>query len=390
MSRALPHRRLAGFYFFYFAYVGAFAPFFGIYLDEIGLSALEIGVVMALPPLTRVVAPHLWGWLADARGQHMMLVRAASLAGLVCWLGIFISPVFLWICVVVFAAGFFLSAALPVVEAATLTYLGERTGRYGEIRLWGSIGYILAVVGAGYALDLFPVRVLLWIVSLTLAGTLLFAWLVPDAESESHAADQQPIMHILKRPEVTALFLACALMAAAHGPYNAFYSIHVVEHGYSKGLTGWLWALGVICEIAIFLWLSRLYSAFTLRNILIWSFALAVARFLVIGWGADSLALLLIAQALHAASFGSTHAAAIGIVHQLFRGRHQARGQAIYGSLTFGVGGTIGSLASGYLWDQAGPALTFTAASACALAGMLLIVWKLKPGERDRPLPDMQ
>jgi PPP family 3-phenylpropionic acid transporter len=378
VTQSLPHRRLAGFYFFYFAYIGAFAPFFSLYLDGVGLSPLEIGVVMALPALTRVIAPHLWGWLADASGQHMTLVRAASLAGLVCWLGIFVSHAFLWICVVVFAAGFFLSAALPVVEAATLTHLGERTGDYGGIRLWGSIGYIVAVVGAGYALDILPAHILLWIVSLTLAGTLVFACLVPEAQTEPHGADQQPIMHILRRPEVVALIAACALMAVAHGPYYAFYSIHVVEHGYSKGLTGWLWALGVVCEIVIFLQLSRLYSSLTLRTILIWSFALSVVRFLVIGWGADSLMLLLFAQALHAASFGTFHAAAIGIVHQLFRGRHQARGQAIYGSLTFGVGGTIGSLASGYLWDEAGPELAFTAAAACALAGMLLIMWKLR------------
>jgi MFS transporter, PPP family, 3-phenylpropionic acid transporter len=378
VTQALPHRQLAGFYFFYFAYVGAFAPFFSLYLDDVGLSPLEIGVVMALPALTRVVAPHLWGWLADASGRHMTLVRVASLAGLVCWLGMFVSPVFPWICAVVLVASFFLSAALPVVEATTLSHLGERTGGYGEIRLWGSIGYIIAVVGAGYALDLFPVRVLLWIVAFTLAGSLLFAWLVPEAKAAPHTADQQPIVHILKRPEVIALIAACALMAAAHGPYYAFYSIHVVEHGYSKGLTGWLWALGVVCEIAIFLRLSRLYAAVSLRNILIWSFALSVVRFLAIGWGADSLVLLLFAQVLHAASFGTFHAAAIGIVHQLFRGRHQARGQAIYGSLTFGVGGTFGSLASGYLWDSAGPALTFSVAAACALAGMLLIMWKLR------------
>ncbi|HKA38514.1 MAG TPA: MFS transporter [Burkholderiales bacterium] len=378
----LPYKRLAGFYFFYFAYIGAFAPFFSIYLDDIGLSPLEIGVVMALPPLTRIVAPQLWGWLADATGRHMVLVRAASVAGLVCWFGAFASTGFLWTCAVAFAFSFFLSAALPVVEATTLAHLGERTGGYGEIRLWGSIGYVVAVVGAGYALDIFPVTVLLWIVALTLAGTVAFACLVPEVKTEPHAADQEPITHILRRPEVVALILACALMAVAHGPYYAFYSIHVVEHGYSKGLTGWLWALGVVCEIAVFLRLSRLYSAFSLRNILIWSFGLSVVRFLAIGWGAESLGVLLFAQALHAASFGTFHAAAIGIVHQLFRGRHQARGQAIYGSLTFGVGGMIGSAASGYLWDQAGPALTFTAASACALAGMLLVMWKLRTSER--------
>jgi PPP family 3-phenylpropionic acid transporter len=382
---SVPYRQLAGFYFFYFAYIGAFAPFFAVYLDDAGLSAAEIGTVMALPPVSRALAPYLWGWLADAANRRLELVRATALAGLACWLGLFASAAFLWICAVVLAAGFFLSAALPVVEAATLTHLGEHTGRYGAIRLWGSIGYIVAVVGAGYALDLFHARALLWIVTVALAGTVAFAWLVPDATQASHAAeDRQPITQILKQPAVIALVTACSLMAVAHGPYYTFYSIHLVDHGYSKGLTGWLWALGVICEIAIFLWLPRFYAAFTLRGILIASFALAAVRFLVIGWGAGSLVLLALAQTLHAASFGSFHAAAIGIVHQLFRGRHQARGQAIYGSLAFGVGGTLGSLASGALWDRAGAGLTFSAAAACAFVGMLLIVWKLKLENSER------
>jgi len=373
----LPYRRLAGFYFFYFAYIGAFAPFFAIYLDGVGLSAAEIGTVMALPPVTRALAPYFWGWLADALGRRLGLVRATAVAGLVCWLGLFASTTFLWICAVVLAAGFFLSAALPMVEAVTLAHLGEHTGRYGTIRLWGSIGYIIAVVGVGYALDLFPARTVLWIATAALLGTLGFAWLVPDARQAPHAADQQPIAQVLKRPAVIALITACSLMAVAHGPYLTFYSIHLVDHGYSKGLAGWLWALGVICEIAVFLWLPRLNAVCTLRSILIASFALAAVRFLAIGWGADSLALLLLAQTLHAASFGSFHAAAIGIVYQFFRGRHQARGQAIYGSLTFGVGGTLGAIASGYAWEPLGAGLTFTLAAVAALAGMVLLWWKL-------------
>ena len=374
----LPHRQLAGLYFFYFAWIGAFAPFFSVYLDATGLSPAQIGVVMALPQVTRIVAPHLWGWLADASGHPVRLVRAAVLAGTICWLGLFASASFLWICAVVLAAGFFLSAALPLVEATTLTLLGEHTGRYGAIRLWGSIGYIVAVVGVGYALDFLEVRALLWIVAASLFGTLVFATLVPETRHTDASADGEPIGHILRRPAVIALVSACTLMAVAHGPYYTFYSIHLVDHGYSTGLTGWLWALGVICEIAIFLWLPRLYGAFTLRAILIASFALAAVRFLLIGWGAGSLALLLVAQALHAASFGSFHAAAIGVVHQLFRGRHQARGQAIYGSLTFGVGGTLGALASGALWNPAGAGITFTAAAACAFAGMLLVIGQVR------------
>lgn len=378
MSQALPYRRLAGFYFFYFAYIGAFAPFFAIYLAGAGLTAVEIGAVMAMPQVTRIVAPHLWGWLADSRGNRMHVVRLTTLAAAVIWLGLFAGGGFLWICAIVFGMCFFFSAALPLMEAATLTHVGEQLGRYGNIRLWGSLGYIVAVVAVGYALDVFAAQALLWIVAACMFGTLAFAWFAPEAVPPAHASDHEPIGRILLRPEVIALIVACALMAVAHGPYYTFYSIHLVDHGYSKAVTGWLWALGVVCEIAIFFWLPRLYAACSLRAILIASFALAVARFLLIGWFADSLALMLLAQALHAATFGSFHAASIGFVHQLFRGRHQARGQAIYGSLSFGVGGTVGSLASGYAWEPLGAALTFTAASACALAGMLLIIWKLR------------
>ena len=143
-------------------------------------------------------------------------------------------------------------------------------------------------------------------------------------------------------------------MSIAHGAYYTFYTIYLVDHGYSKSLAGWLWALGVICEIGIFVWMPHLYRAFTLRQILLGSFALAVLRFLLIGWLIDNFVALVLAQALHAATFGSFHAASIGVIHKVFRGRHQARGQAIFASFTFGLGGTLGGVYAGYAWEQFG------------------------------------
>jgi len=376
--RNLPYRRLAGFYFFYFAYLGAFAPFFSLYLKSVGISAVEIGMLMSLPQLSRIVAPHVWGWLADRSASRLAIVRLAGIAGTASYLGVFAGSGFTLLFAVLLAMTFFWSAALPLIEATTLGHLGEDTARYGRIRVWGSIGFIVAVVAVGYVLDWVSIRALLWVVLAMMAGMLAFCWQIPEATVPPHAADQQPIWHIIRKPEVVALIVACALMAAAHGPYYTFYSIHLVNHGYSKALTGWLWALGVICEIGIFIWMPHLYRAFTLRQILIASFALAVVRFLLIGWAADSTALLVCAQTLHAATFGSFHAAAIGVIHKFFRGRHQARGQAIYGSLAFGLGGAIGGFASGYAWERLGAALTFSLGAACAFAGMLILWWKLR------------
>jgi PPP family 3-phenylpropionic acid transporter len=369
------HLNLSAFYFFYFAYLGAFAPFFALYLTSVGMNAVEIGVLMALPQLTRILAPHLWGWLADHTGRRIGVVRISGAAGMVAFLGVFAGDSFALLFCVLFAMMFFWSAALPLVEATTLSRLGEETARYGRIRVWGSVGFIAAVVAVGYLIDATSPRAVLWVIAGLMAGMLLLSFTLSEARPEPHESDDLPVWQIVRKPAVLAVIGASALMAAAHGPYYTFYTIHLVDHGYSKSAAGWLWALGVICEIGIFIWMSRLYRAFTLRAILIASTLLAALRFVVIGWSADSLVLLLAAQTLHAASFGSFHAAAIGVVHRLFRGRHQARGQAIYGSLAYGLGGTAGGLASGYAWGGLGPGLTFTLAAGCALLAAA-VLWR--------------
>lgn len=374
MARPI-HPNLSAFYFFYFAYLGAFAPFFALYLTSVGMTAVEIGVLMALPQLTRILAPHLWGWLADHTGRRIGVVRISGAAGMIAFLGVFTGDSFALLFVVLFAMMFFWSAALPLVEATTLSKLGDDTARYGRIRVWGSVGFIAAVVAVGYLIDATGAHSVLWVIAGLMAGMLLLSFTLAEARPEPHESDDLPVWQIVRKPAVLAVIGASALMAAAHGPYYTFYTIHLVDNGYSKSAAGWLWALGVICEIGIFIWMSRLYRAFTLRSILIASTLLAALRFVVIGWGADSIVLLLAAQTLHAASFGSFHAAAIGVVHKLFRGRHQARGQAIYGSLAYGLGGTAGGLASGYAWGGLGPALTFTLAAGCGLLAAA-VLWR--------------
>jgi PPP family 3-phenylpropionic acid transporter len=371
----LPYWRLAGAYFFYFAYLGAFAPYFSLYLSGLGVAAAGIGMIMSLPQMVRIVAPHLWGWLADRDGRMLRVARIGSVSGTLIFCALFFVSGFEAVFAVVLLMSFCLSAALPLLESTTLAHLGSHHGRYGRVRIWGSLGFIAAVTLIGYALDAFAVGVLLWIMLAVLLLALAFLLVVPEAPRVEHTGETVSISRILRRPPVIALFVACALMSVAHGPYYTFYSIFLVDHGYAKSAIGWLWTLGVVCEIGIFFWLAHLLRAFSLRAVLIASFALAGIRFVVIGWCADSLAMLLLAQTLHAASFGSFHASALGYVNRYFSGRHQARGQAIYTSFAYGVGGTLGGIYAGSAWEHLGPRFTFTGAAVCAFAGML-ILWR--------------
>ena len=168
---------------------------------------------------------------------------------------------------------------------------------------------------------------------------------------------------------MVALLGANVLMNVAHGPLYAFYSIYLDGAGYSKTAIGALWSLGVVAEIAVFLaapwWMKR----FGAGDMLLACFALAVARFALIGWGVGSPTLLVVAQLAHAATFGACHVASVALMNRWFGGARQVRGQALYTSLAFGLGGFIGAAASGIAWEAIGPAWTFTAASGVAGAG---------------------
>jgi len=368
--------RIAGFYFFYYAFVGLFAPYWSLYLKSINFNAIEIAILVAVQPVMRMIAPTLWGWLADHTGKRLLVVQIAATMSAVCYMGVFTTTSFWGMFVVLGLMGFFWSASMPLVEATTLTYLGKHSARYGRIRSWGSVGFIAAVVGLGYALDHMAIRWLLWVGAAIELGIVIFARQIPPTEVLAHHTDSQPVRQIALQPQVIALFSACFLMSVAHGPYYTFYSIYLVEHGYTKSAVGGLWALGVICEIGVFFLMPWLVRRFGYTRILLFSFSAAVLRFLLIGWTVDWVVLLLIAQILHAATFGAYHAASVGLVHEYFQGRHQSKGQALFGSLTYGAGGMLGGLASGPVWQHYGASVLYSCSAGVAMLGLLLILWK--------------
>ncbi len=376
----LPYWRLAGYYFFYFAFIGAFSPYFGLYLQSLSFSAWDIGLLMSQMQLMRMFGPYLWGWLADRFGHRMAIIRLAGCVGLA---GI---AAFFWLqhlpamLVAMAVLAFFWSAALPLVETLTFDHLREERGRYSRIRLWGSIGFILAVMGTGALLDFAPPVGVLWVCTGILLGMALVTLVLPEAPSLTPPRDALPIGEIMRRPQVRALLLACFAMSAAHGAFYVFFSIHLAGHAYSKTEVGALWSLGVVAEIVIFMFMARLVRRFSLRQILLASFAAAVLRFLLMGWGVESLLVMLFVQLLHGLTFGAYHASAIAAVNQWFAGRAQGRGQALYSSISFGAGGLLGALISGRTWDDWGAGWTFSLGSAFALLGFLL-VWRWVRGD---------
>jgi PPP family 3-phenylpropionic acid transporter len=373
-----PHGRLAVWYFWYFAFIGAFLPYFALYLQSLGFSASRIAVLMSLGQFMRLLAPLLWSWLADSGGQRVRIVVGATAAALASFSVVFLTEDFLGLLIGLSILHFFWSASLPLVEALTLGHLAGRTEHYGRVRLWGSVGFILTVMGVGLLLDVAPIKSQLWVSWLLLAGTLISALTLTEVKDHGrHAAG--PILDVMRQRKVIYLMASAMLMTAAHGTLYVFYSIHLVNQGYGKTLVGLLWTLGVVAEIFIFLWMPRISLRFSLRGILLACFALAVLRFLMIGWAVAFVVVLVFAQLLHAMSFGAHHAATVAALNHWFAPGQQARAQALYGSVAYGAGGLGGALLAGWMWESLGAGLSFSA-SALLAAGGLALVWHGVPG----------
>jgi len=371
----MPYWRLSAFYLFYFSALGALVPFWGLYLQDQGLTPLAIGQLMAILMATKIVAPNVWGWIADHRGSRLPIVRLASLLALLMFTGIFAVDGFWGIALVMTLFSFFWNASLPQMEAVTFNHLGARMRWYSMIRLWGSIGFILAVLALGSVLERTGTGLVPQVVLVLFVGVWISSLIIPERTGAPPRQDDASVLVLLRRPEVAAFLASGALMQMSHGAYYAFYSIHLTEAGYSTAAVGALWAWGVTVEVLVFLGMHWLLERFGARRVLLASLALAVLRWLLIGAYVHQPGVQVFAQALHAATFGAFHASAVHLAHHYFVGRTQGRGQALYNSLSFGVGGALGALTSGALWTAAGAAATFAAAALAAGLGWLM-AWR--------------
>lgn len=364
----VPRKRLSLFYFWYYGLLGITHPFWALFLSHRQFSATEIGLLLAVQMGTRIVSPNLWGWLADHTGKRMATIRLGAFLGCLSFCGIFWVSDFAGMVLVMAAYSFFWNAVMPQFEALTLDYISEEPQNYSRIRLWGSVGFIAAVVLGGYW---FQSR----IEDFRVAGAVFLAmiWIatlcLKPKPAEVEEWQEAPFLDVLKQKPVVAFLVMSFLLQVAHGIYYSFYSLYLEDAGFLRSQVGWFWGLSVVAEIALFMVMHRVMGNWSLWKILLLSLMLTVVRWLMIAFCKDSLSILVLAQCLHAFSFGACHAVAIEYLRRFFAGCHRGRGQAIYASVSFGAGGAVGALVGGITWDISGTG-TFLVAAAVSFAAL--------------------
>lgn len=366
---------LSAYYFHFYATLGLVLPYFPLWMADRGLSASQIGLILAAHGVTRIVLPPLWGHVADRSGKRLPLIQIASFASSVGFAVLPLSNSFVSILAAVLLFSVFWNATMPQFEAYTFGQLERQGGDYSRIRLWGSIGFVVAVLGGGSGFDAigigwFPLAAVLTIVAMSASAMSL-----PRDSAVTAHAESEPLGSVLRRPVVVALFAACMLHQASFGPYYGFFSLYMEQAGWGKSMIGFLWAFGVVAEVIVFVWTGALIRRVGLRAVFLFAMATTVARWAALEHVIHDLSGLLVVQLFHFSSFGLYHAAAVSLVHREFTGQLRGRGQALFVSLGFGVGGSVGSFAAGAMWDWAGPAVVYQAAAGSALIASL-IAWR--------------
>jgi PPP family 3-phenylpropionic acid transporter len=389
------------FYFLFFAAIAALLPFLVVFYQALGLDGREIGLLSAMLPLATLAVGPLWGALADASGRHRW-VASAALAGTAA-AGVAVASgrdlATLLPLVAVFAV--FFAPIVPLTDTAVLAGLGDERERYGRLRAWGAVGFGLASLVAGAAVDRFGLAVafasfgVLLVLALGVAQRLAWQAVAGDgAALRAPTAAASPIsagtgpraLHLpaIVRDFLTArwaaLLVAGLLGGAAMAPTGTFLFLYLAERGAGASAVGIALALATASEIPVMFFAARWLARIRPRVLLLASLAIFALRLALYGT-LDSTAGLLAVQLLHGPSFALLIVAGVARADRLALPGRRATGQALFTAAVLGMGGVIGSLGGGALYGALGPRPTFlVAAAVLATATALLAAWRVDDG----------
>ena len=363
----------------YFAHIGFFNPYLPLWLKQLGLSLWLIGLLTSIQAVTRVFAPYVWGSISDRRGGRVPLLRWCAAMALLCSLGLVLQPSPWWLGAVLLGMFLHTSAMMPMSEAA-MAHLVSQTGtldvrRYGRVRLWGSVGFLVTVFLSGswfesQGLASFPY----WAIG-TLAMVNLSCWFLPqDREVSAPSSGDPHFWQVFRQKKSRWFFITLFFHVLSHISVYTFFSLYLDELGYGKDMIGALWAVSVLVEILGFYTQSRWLHLLRLPTWLCVCSGVMFVRMGLTAWFAPTLWVLLVAQCMHVFTFSVQHTVSIAWLSQQFPGRLRGRGQALYAVIGYGLTGVTGAMAGAAISTHWGLQHVFLVAmpvSALALGSTL-------------------
>jgi PPP family 3-phenylpropionic acid transporter len=362
---------LRAYYFASFASIGIFLPFISPWLYALGVRGTILGVISATRPLAGVIAPVLFGWLADSLGLRGSILKLACFGAMLpffvlsflAWQGIRFSWLLLLLAVTV--SSFFRVPMMTIADVSAL----EHQKSYGSLRLWGSVGFMVAGLLAGKIID--PTEPFLFPTAVALAYLFSFAltFRFPARVTVPRKPKRTDLVQLLRHPSFTALLLTATVWSGSHVAYDLCISLHLKQFGASPFTTSVAWTIGVVGEIALMAAWTTLKGRWNSENFLKLGLFATLVRFIGLSY-ATNLHFVLWLQPLHAFSFAMVWMAMMDLVHVHAPQGLLGSAQGLFSAAT-SLGAAFGMLVFAPLYERFGGSATFIVAAFVALLALV-------------------
>lgn len=388
--------RIALYFAAVFLIYGVHITYFPLWLADRGLTPEQIGTLTALPIVLRAVLTPLIAAQADARGSHRAFVVVLSLASVGLALAVAASPSFPWLIVTVIPFSIAIVTVLPLVDTLAVSGVRGAGADYGRMRLWGSLTFLMATLAAGYLLDLYGARSIIWAILAATVATAAAALLLPNpagnpALQSANAGDAAPpeaaagsgyVRRLMTAPVFVLFILSVGATQSSHAAFYTFGALHLQGQGVSGTAFGALWATAILAETALFAWSAPFVARIGPVNLLMLGGFAAIARWLVMSIDPPYAAIVVL-QVLHALTYGATHLGAIHFIAAAVPTRGSGTAQALYSAIGNGMCTALATYAAGQVY----PALqgsTYLVMGAIAIIGTAAAIgmgklWDKKP-----------
>ena len=366
--------RYAAFYGGFFLTAGILLPFWPLWLENRGLGAVQIGIILALGPWVRVLTNPVVAQVADRSGRAKTVLAIFAGLSFIAFAGFIPAHGFWWILAIGLLAAICFPAMMPIGESQVMAAVLRHKLDYGRIRLWGSITFIVGTLGAGRLLTDRDPDLILGLVLAALAITFVTTLTFPRQSNETVRVERGGIATLLRQPRFVLFVATASLLQASHAVYNGFSTLHWRAAGIRESMIGVLWAEGVVAEVLLFSASGFFVARLGPFGLLILAGICGVVRWTVLSQTTEIAALAVI-QVLHAITFGAVHLGAMHFVARNAPPGLSATAQGLYASASgFAMG--LAMIGAGSLFAAfGGQAFVAMAAISAFGTGLAVLLW---------------
>nr|WP_261771680.1 MFS transporter [Paenibacillus xylanexedens] len=382
--------------FFIYGAISIFAGFLQLYLQEIGMTKLEIGSLMAIGPFVSLFANPFWGFWSD-KSRNIRIVLMMMMGGtFVLAQGVFYAPSYAWIYVAMIFFYFFQSPLFAQTNSLILGYIDGTGQKFGSFRLWGSLGWALTAVAAGPVIDRFGVSSVSIIFACMIAVAFVFSVLLP----KQPIASDTPIVTFRRFGKVMfnpyfMIFIGLGVLVSVPNAMNStFMSLYIVEMGGDKQMVGWAIFTSSILEVGVFLLLDRLLKR---KMSLLLGSLILVSLLFALRWQLMALANnpmeVVFIQLMHSVTFGGYFYVGTQLTMLFIPRPYRSSGQAVYTMAWGGLSGVIAGLFGGWLFQSFGAEVMYNIGVFFSLIGAagfaIMWLWNRRNGYQPTVLTEM-